>query len=683
MSKKSTNESIELAEQQNELIEKNEKQFLNDSYEQLDDIKCGLGCLQYDWLQRYANKNAYVFVYGFLGCLFSAAYAYFNGTLTMIEKRFKIPSQTTGIISVGNDISSLFLSAVISYYGGYGHRPRWIAFGLFLIATFCLISALPQFIYGSGELALLLTQEYALADNYTATDTLGTNNNNQNQFLCQLNRTSNECQANSLVPLENNFAPQIILFIAQLISGVGGSLYHTLGVSYMDDNIKKSKTPALISISYFIRLLGPAFGYALASACLKIYISPYLTPIIDQRDSRWLGAWWLGWLILSIPIYLLSILMAMFPKELPESYMRKQKLKQQQIENNNKQQIPNVEKKPEVVSFGNMMRTFKRLLTNKTFMCNNMASVFYCLGFMPYWIFLPKYIETQYKQTASVSSLTTGMIGLVFSAIGILISGIVISKYKPSARALAVWNIIVGAVDVIGICIYPFLGCDENDNNLKMSFELNKTCNMDCNCDFVKYSPVCSYNTPVSEQNTFISACHAGCTGQYILFPENATKMFTNCSCISSGLAISGACPVDCTTIFYIFLSVVCLIKFTGASGRASNFLVSVRCVDEVDKPSAMGFGIMILSLLAFIPSPILFGSILDKTCLVWGKTCSGSGNCWLYDSEQLRYVMNFTAATFIIIGVLFDCAVWYYVKHLKIFDDPEEKPTNIDDVDK
>lgn len=43
------------------------------------------------------------------------------------------------------------------------------------------------------------------------------------------------------------FAPQLLLFVAQFISGIGGSLYYTLGVSYMDDNTKKSKTPALLS----------------------------------------------------------------------------------------------------------------------------------------------------------------------------------------------------------------------------------------------------------------------------------------------------------------------------------------------------------------------------------------------------------------------------------------------------
>jgi hypothetical protein len=40
---------------------------------------------------------------------------------------------------------------------------------------------------------------------------------------------------------------------------------------------------------------------------------------------------------------------------------------------------------------------------------------------------------------------------------------------------------------------------------------------------------------------------------------------------------------------------------------------VSYRCVEEKDKPIAMGFGMTMGSLCAFIPSPILFGIILGK----------------------------------------------------------------------
>lgn len=42
------------------------------------------------------------------------------------------------------------------------------------------------------------------------------------------------------------------------------------------------------------------------------------------------------------------------------------------------------------------------------------------------------------------------------------------------------------------------------------------------------------------------------------------------------------------------------------------------RCVEEKDKTVAMGFGLMLMSMFAFIPSPILFGYIIGKPLLIF-----------------------------------------------------------------
>uniref|UniRef100_A0AAG5DEJ1 Solute carrier organic anion transporter family member n=1 Tax=Anopheles atroparvus TaxID=41427 RepID=A0AAG5DEJ1_ANOAO len=658
---------------------------------QTRDTTCGLWIFKGPLLQRFANKKVYVFMYGVVGCVFSATYAYFNGTITTLEKRYKIPSKNTGIISVGNDISALLLSAILSYYAGKGHRPRWIAVGLLMITAFCWLTALPHLLYGPGEAALSLTTEYGAT--YDANQTMEVLEAQKAKTLCRTNATRGaECEKE-----EGNMAPQIVLFLAQFISGIGSSLYYTLGVSYMDDNIKKSKTPALVSVSYFLRMLGPAIGYALASYFLKLYISPSMTPTISNTDPRWLGAWWMGWLILGFVLAFFAIFMAMFPKQLPRAAARK-RIAEEKRKLGLKLSADSTHREDELpASFKDMLKTFKRLLRNKILMLNNIASVFYFFGYMPYWIFSPKYIETQYKQSASTSSLVTGTVALVFSAVGVLLSGLVISKFKPRARYMAAWNVIVGLLSVMGMIAYAFLGCSASEDsvivNIPSQTDLTPTCNSACQCDYVKYSPICG-----EDGNTYISACHAGCRRQN---QYGELKIYGECSCISSvanytsplykqllsdgnrtswtqdestfslgGSAIAGPCPLDCHKEFVTFLIVMCFLKFSGATGRASNFLVSVRCVDERDKAVSMGFGMMVLSLMSFIPSPIFFGLVLDKTCLVWGKTCTGTGNCWLYDGETLRYLLNFIAAGFVLVGTLFDCGVWYYVKDLKIFED-------------
>lgn len=64
--------------------------------------------------------------------------------------------------------------------------------------------------------------------------------------------------------------------------------------------------------------------------------------------------------------------------------------------------------------------------------------------------------------------------------------------------------------------------------------------------------------------------------GCCVLFQQNETVR-EEPSRETGGTATSGNCVVDCYSKFYTFLAVVCLLKFSGATGRASNFLVTVR----------------------------------------------------------------------------------------------------------
>ena len=36
------------------------------------------------------------------------------------------------------------------------------------------------------------------------------------------------------------------------------------------------------------------------------------------------------------------------------------------------------------------------------------------------------------------------------------------------------------------------------------------------------------------------------------------------------------------------------------------------------------------------VPGPIVFGVLIDRTCILWETECSGSRNCWMYDNWQL-----------------------------------------------
>ena len=55
-------------------------------------------------------------------------------------------------------------------------------------------------------------------------------------------------------------------------------------------------------------------------------------------------------------------------------------------------------------------------------------------------------------------------------------------------------------------------------------------------------------------------------------------------------------------------------------------------------KTFAIGVQWLIIRPLGMIPAPILFGTIIDLTCILWQtRQCDGTkGSCWIYDSSQM-----------------------------------------------
>ncbi|XP_046382790.1 solute carrier organic anion transporter family member 74D [Ischnura elegans] len=723
---------------------------LDDLGSSRSDTRCGFSWFAPRWLSGLATPKTFLVVYGLLGTLQAMAYIYFVATLTTLEKRFKIPSQTTGIMMSGNEVSQILLSLLLSYLGGRGNRPRWIAWGVAFSGASCLILAVPHLVYGPGKEALLLTKEHAPPESLAAAASAHGSDVDPSHIAGHIGESLSLCKSSSSaldadllddgdrceVGGDLSAMPLALVFISQFVLGIGTTLYFALGQTYLDDNTAKRKTPMLLGVVLALRTVGPALGFLLGWACLSLYIDPSLTPLITKKDPRWLGAWWLGWIILTVALLLFSFLIAMFPKHLPKQKGTLPSDRARELQDG--LQPLNVEggkatepsedgaalwaggdgKRKE--SQGNVPKlkdfpaALGRLLRNKIIMVNNFSAVFYILGASGYITFTTKYMETQFQQSAAGANIIAGTAGIMAMVAGFLASGIVISKFRPRPRLILGWNVVVGMAYVVGELSFIGLGCSTTPLHGASgdgSLALNSACNSGCGCSqYSRYAPVCSADGRL----TFYSACHAGCTyteeleepighgGFVTLAPmKMITRKYGNCSCIPEpqpfipgsedddilemtgidapnlfnwNTALEGPCASeDCVKPFIAFLVISCVMHFLGSSGRVGNVLVNYRSVKPEDKAIAQGLSLLLVSLLAFIPGPILFGAIIDNVCLVWDTSCGKRGNCWLYHKEYFRFYLNATAAVFTVLAVILDAIVCYLGKDLEFYEDEEE----------
>jgi solute carrier organic anion transporter family, member 5A len=117
--------------------------------------------------------------------LFTAGGAYTNGIISTLEKQYKLSSSKIGIMYALEDFISGIIAILIPYYTSRGHFPRWISFGLILLAISLALQASPYAIYGPGRDALALTVEFG--DENSVNETLGVFVDKKFKNLCYAN----------------------------------------------------------------------------------------------------------------------------------------------------------------------------------------------------------------------------------------------------------------------------------------------------------------------------------------------------------------------------------------------------------------------------------------------------------------------------------------------------------------
>ncbi|ESO04434.1 hypothetical protein HELRODRAFT_172826 [Helobdella robusta] len=253
--------------------------------------------------------------------------------ITTIEKRFDIGSFYSGLIAGSVEIGGASAAVFVSYFGSARHIPGWIGLGALLTGFGALLT-----------IAICITQQphhYHLNRINTNSLTNSSHNYYNNHHL-QLQHH------NPSHPFDTRYAPSIsvgayypkpddfpdgppcsdksadnyryvlILIVAQLMIGIGGSPLYTLGTTYIDNHVSTRKAPTYIAFIYACGVFGPILGYGLGALMLLYYVDllRYDTTTLNltPSNSKWVGAWWGGFMLIGALLLLVSVPFYTFPK---------------------------------------------------------------------------------------------------------------------------------------------------------------------------------------------------------------------------------------------------------------------------------------------------------------------------------------------------------------------------------
>ncbi|XP_043234790.1 solute carrier organic anion transporter family member 74D-like isoform X2 [Amphibalanus amphitrite] len=637
----------------------------------------------------------YLLVYCSCGLIQGMWYTYFVSILTTVEKTFKFPSSVTGIVLAGNDVAQVFFAVLISYYGGRGNRPRWVGAGMLMNAVGCLLSALPQFVWGPDPDDIAAAMAGSLSGNLSSAAA-----RDVDASLCHLDEYAKAAPTSDPSQCDTgdvSLVPVILLFLSQFVSGIGATAYYTLGLTYLDDSVDKKQSPVMFAISAGLRVMGPMLGFMLGSFSLSKFVIPSLKPTISQRDPRWIGAWWLGFFVLAGLLLAVSMLMCLFPKRLPSSKAPDSSSDSATTEETEEVMMDKLMGSMSELhtgarpaeQLGGLREALFRLFKNPLLMVMLLNVVFAVIGFIGYFTFMPKYQQAAFKQSAAKASLFSGLSGVLVTLAGYIGSGILIKLLRPRAVFVTGYSALVSGVQTCCMFALMAVRCPEAPMHGTLGdagqFMLTADCNAGCGCNANAMAPVCSQDGMAN----FFSPCLAGCQTFSTI---NGTTTYGNCSCIvevegksapgagtifqHAASAVSGLCDIPCDSQFVTYMIILAVMKFVGSTNRTGGMLVFFRSVADADKSLAIGLATALMSVFAFIPAPILFGAVVDQTCLVWEeKACGGKGNCLYYDTDKLRVYLHTAVIIPFAISFLLDMVVIYLSRNLKLYGDDEDTP--------
>ncbi|KAM9855444.1 solute carrier organic anion transporter family member 4A1 [Aulostomus maculatus] len=648
------------------------------------DELCGWGALTPKAIQVFNTPHWVLFflcVASFLqGMIING---FINTVVTTIERRFDLRSYDAGLIASSYDIAACICLAFVSYFGGTGHKPRWLGWGVLIMALGSLVFALPHFTAPPYQVSLP-----------------------EHTGMCSGNRTS-PCKDKGAGGLSGY---RFMFMLGQFLHGVGATPLYTLGVTYLDENVNSNYAPVYIGIFYTAAILGPAAGYLLGGYFLNIYTEVHLTTEMTPENPLWVGAWWIGFLAGGAAALLVAFPILGYPRQLPGSQehvaMRVSETHQLKDGSHTTASDPQFGK-----SVKDMPRSVLLLLKNPPFLFLCLAGATEATLIAGMSTFGPKFLESQFSLSASEAAMWFGFMVVPAGGGGTFLGGYIVKRLNLRCRGIIRFCMVCAVVSLVTIFIFliycpnvpmagvtaPYQSGDSEKDQLahyKYSYDkqsklhlrnsssleesLTVGCNAGCGCVRELYNPVCG-----ADGVMYYSPCHAGCSSINGTEPSTGKQMYSGCSCVvgnvswgEGGIAMAGKCGSTCNhmpvflAVFFISMTFTFLCSIPALTA-------TLRCVPDSQRSFGLGIQWIVVRALGSIPGPITFGSMIDISCLLWQDQCGEQGSCYLYQNSAMS---RYTLTSGIIYKVL--GAVFFFLASILYLPPPESPQSSCESTD-
>lgn len=200
--------------------------------------------------------------------------------LSTVESRFGFTGVALGRITQFYDIGYVLCCIPVSYFGGRHSKPIYLGVGILIMSIGSFLFAMPH----------MVSDTYQYRD-FTK-ETIGSCARSVHLHNCTL-------EEGSVPRVSNNWRYELMFCLAHLLHGIGATPLFTLGVSYIDENVKPAlssmyigkchislmifvfsfalidKKVRILAVFYTFAIFGPAAGFLLSSAFLRYHTDSF------------------------------------------------------------------------------------------------------------------------------------------------------------------------------------------------------------------------------------------------------------------------------------------------------------------------------------------------------------------------------------------------------------------------